>query len=82
MLCFSLRPALAVQIARVGNNSPAERFIHLLDVDPEIGDVVDCIHRLSFWNTKHSSAEANLYTGIKRRENRESPIVVETGGYF
>lgn len=82
MLCFSLRPALAVQIARVGNNPQAERFIHLLDVNLEIGDVVDCIHGLSFWNTKHSPAEANLYTGIKRRGNGESSRVVETGGYF
>lgn len=36
--------ALAVQIARVGNDDHARQFIHHLDVDPEIGDVLDCIH--------------------------------------
>lgn len=46
-----LHPALAVQIARVGDSAQAKRYVDRLDVDPNIGDVLDCIRGQSPPNT-------------------------------
>lgn len=37
---------MAYQIARVGNCERARSFLHRLDIDPDIKDIVDCISGL------------------------------------
>jgi hypothetical protein len=35
--------ALGFQFARVGNDEGAKKLLDMLDLDPEIGDYVDCL---------------------------------------
>lgn len=60
-----------MQIARVGNSEKAKEFIHKLDVDPEIGGILDCVQGRSVGRSVGACAlcaNAVIEEGIERAE--------------